>query len=372
MRVYCELLLLCNHYQRSVASLNYSTMAIVNETSSDTNNMLLYVSIIGFAIISYVLYKFVLSPSQPANTQQRQQQQQRTAASSTRTIRPSTSTTSSTTAAKNNTDNDDYKFGQSRHPSHLLPPSNWSNNKEDLSGYLLKGIIPFRSTYANGFEVRLQQQQQKMKNEQTDGKDDEVKDLVVVNRKERARIFARMFSSSTSATTAKSTSTPSKPPNRGSNIVITIHHTDVITTTTASNNNNNCVDSKLHKILYLLGTYYNVFVLVDASDVVPQITNDVQVKEYIDKVRTKLYTASNSDNEYQLNEQIIPTHRIIVSTTSSGRVAFVRQLSDTQLVIDYDVDGVVKELERFGFRTLCYPRVDVGEGESSLGKFLIP
>jgi len=54
--------------------LSYSTMAIVNETSSGTNNMLLYVSVIGFAIISYVLYKFVLSPTQPADTQQRQQQ----------------------------------------------------------------------------------------------------------------------------------------------------------------------------------------------------------------------------------------------------------------------------------------------------------
>ena len=352
-------------------------MAIVNDTSSGTNNMVLYVSIILFAIISYVLYKFVLSPTQPADTQQRQQQ--RVAASSTRTIRPSTSTSStarsSTITTKNNTDNDDYKFGQSRHPSHLLPPSNWSkgsNNREDLSGYLLKGIIPFRSTYANGYEVRLQQEQ-KMKNEQA-GSSEEVKDLVVVNRKERARIFARMFSSTSSATAAKSTAAgPSKPPNRGSNIVMTIHHTDVIT---------NSVDSKLHKILYLLGTYYNVFVLVDASDVEPKIVKDEEVKEYINKIRTQLYTntannnsSSNNNNEYQLNKQIVPTHRIIVSTTASGRVAFVRQLADTQLVIDYDKEGVVKELERFGFRTLCYPRVEGGddkESESSLGKFLIP
>jgi len=125
-----------------------------------------------------------------------------------------------------------------------------------------------------------------------------------------------------------------------------------------------------------LGTYYNVFVLVDASDVEPKIVKDVQVKEYIDKIRTQLYTnnsSSNNSNEYQLNEQIIPTHRIIVTTTSSGRVAFVRQLADTQLVVDYDRDGVVTELERFGFRTLCYPRVEEGgDGESSLGKFLIP
>ena len=343
----------------------------IDDTSSGTNT-LLYVSVIGFAIVSYVLYKFVLSPTQPA------QQQQTIAASTSRTIRPSTSNistaSSTTTTTKNNTDNDDYKFGQSRHPSHLLPPSNWSINREDLSGYLLKGIIPFRSTYANGYETRLQQQQEQKKqknNEQAVSSSkvsEEVKDLVVVNRKERARIFARMFSSTTS------TSSPTKPPNRGSNIVITIHHTDVITTTS------NSVDSKLHKVLYLLGTYYNVFVLVDASDVEPKITNDEEVKEYIDKIRTQLYTNNNnnsSDNEYQLNKQIIPTHRIIVTTTSSGRVAFVRQLADTQLVIDYDVEGVVKELERFGFRTLCYPRVEGGMGEggcgeSYLGKFLIP
>ena len=350
-------------------------MAIVNDTSSGTNNMLLYVSVIGFAIVSFVLYKFVLSPTQPANTQQRQQQQT-TAASTSRTIRPSTSSiASSTTAIKNNTDNDDYKFGQSRHPSHLLPPSNWStsksNNREDLSGYLLKGIIPFRSTYANGYETRLQQQKE-MKNSDS-SKDEEVKDLVVINRKERARIFARMFSTTSTSAAAKSTSGPSKPPNRGSNIVITIHHTDVIITSTS-----NSVDSKLHKILYLLGTYYNVFVLVDASDVEPKITKDKEVKEYIDKIRTQLYTNNNSSsnniNEYQLNKQIIPNHRIIVTTTKSGRVAFVRQLADTQLVVDYDKEGVVKELERFGFRTLSYPRVEVGgeEGESSLGKFLIP
>ena len=76
-------------------------------------------------------------------------------------------------------------------------------------------------------------------------------------------------------------------------------------------------------------------------------------------------------------------HRIIVTTTSIGRVAFVRQLVDTELVItypdndDYDDDDddsvVTTELVRFGFRTLIYPNNNTANnGYSALGNFLIP
>ena len=78
-------------------------------------------------------------------------------------------------------------------------------------------------------------------------------------------------------------------------------------------------------------------------------------------------------------------HRIIVTTSSIGRVAFVRQLVNTELVItydhpdDYDDDDdydVVTELARFGFRTLIYPNNNTTNtttnGYSALGNFLIP
>ena len=79
-------------------------------------------------------------------------------------------------------------------------------------------------------------------------------------------------------------------------------------------------------------------------------------------------------------------HRIIVTTSSIGRVAFVRQLVNTELVIthdhppdDYDDDDddydVVTELARFGFRTLVYPNnntTTTTNGYSALGNFLIP
>ena len=84
--------------------------------------------------------------------------------------------------------------------------------------------------------------------------------LVVVNRRERARIFACMFS----ATWAVSGGCP---PNRGVDIVVTIHHTEM-----------SC--SKLQKALFLLGTY-NLFLLIDGSGVSSVSGNDMEVKDFI-------------------------------------------------------------------------------------------
>ena len=98
---------------------------------------------------------------------------------------------------------------------------------------------------------------------------------------------------------------------------------------------------------------------------------------------TTTTTTSASSSTYQLNSQILPPHRIAFTSTTKGRIAFVRQLSNkAEFVIDYDT-GVKNELERFGFRVLLYPKMMMnamkvgGEGEggsttSSLGKFLIP
>ena len=183
-----------------------------------------------------------------------------------------------------------------------------------------------------------------------------------------------MFSPTLTTTQQKAT----KPPNRGANIVITIHYTDV-----------QC--NKLHKILYLLGTYYNLFLLIDGSEYVElhQINRDEKVlREFINKLRSELLNNGDGSTSsegggggecYKLNEQIIPKHRIVFTSTSKGRVAFVRQLHGTELVVDYDEGNVTKELERFGFRVLVYPREEKKEGDgekrisqSALGKFLIP
>lgn len=218
-------------------------------------------------------------------------------------------------------------------------------------------MVPFRSTPASGYEVCLQKNELASANNTTttatkeEDKSSTVADLIVLNRRERARIFARMFSSQKGA----------RPPNRGANIVVTIQHSDV-----------SC--DKLQKTLYLLGTYYNLFVLVDGSGGFDG-SSDEEVMEYIKKLRVELLNQESSDsdnsNQYKLNAQIIPPHRIAFSSTSKGRIAFVRQLHGAELVVDCEED-VTKELERFGFRVLLYPKNNEGMIVSSLGKFLIP
>ena len=199
--------------------------------------------------------------------------------------------------------------------------------------------MPFRSTPANGYETRLQKKL-------------EADDLIINNRKERARIFARLF------TLAGDDGKKKPPPNRGANIVVTIYPEDA-----------NCV--KLQKVLWLLGTYYNLFVLVDSSNL-----REVPLEEQRNVVRQFRQEMVNGDkmaeteSSHQLNSKILPSHRIVFSSTTAGRVAFVRQLNGVELVVDAD-EKVTTELERFGHRVLVYPKSEV-PGGSSLGKYLAP
>ena len=199
--------------------------------------------------------------------------------------------------------------------------------------------MPFRSTPANGYETRLQ------KKLATD-------DLVMSNRKERARIFARLFSLTGDDGKKK------PPPNRGANIVVTIYPDDA-----------KCV--KLQNALWLLGTYYNLFVLVDSSHL--RVSSMEEQRNAVRQFREEMVNANKVaeiESSHQLNSQILPSHRIVFSSTIAGRVAFVRQLNGVELVVDAD-ETVTTELERFGHRVLVYPKSEA-TGASSLGLFLVP
>ena len=114
--------------------------------------------------------------------------------------------------------------------------------------------------------------------------------------------------------------------------------------------------------------------MVDGSGVPSASGNDMEVKEFIKKLRSELLNQGihgSDSKEYKLNAEIIPPHRIAFSSTSKGRVALVRQLHGTELVVDSD-ENVTKELERFGFRVLIYPKNGEGKTVSALGNFLIP
>jgi SMC interacting uncharacterized protein involved in chromosome segregation len=68
--------------------------------------------------------------------------------------------------------------------------------------------------------------------------------------------------------------------------------------------------------------------------------------EIIQKLRSR---GSSSNSEQLLTESILPSHRIMLSQSATGRIALTRQLSSVELVIDFDVD-VQTQLERFGYK----------------------
>jgi hypothetical protein len=50
-----------------------------------------------------------------------------------------------------------------------------------------------------------------------------------------------------------------------------------------------------------------------------------------------------------LDEVKLPSHRILLSSSSTGRIALVRQLATVEIVVDFD-PTVQDQLERFGYK----------------------
>jgi len=268
-----------------------------------------------------------------------------------------------------------------------------------------EGVIPFRYTRASVYEsshsVKLSGSGVKLE------KDDAV---VVANaasqmahRKDRARIFTKLFSS-----TRTESSGIAQPPSRGSNVVLTVPSAEVDCT-------------KLRKVLFLIGSYYNLFLLValdnhndgdgdgatdgntkaktrngamteteryiqfnstmtemesalrgnndDATK--PSITNTKPTTTTEHTITTST-PSSNSKQPTILPQEVLPSHRIVGTTSIGGRVAFVRQLPKRpEFVLEYEAE-VSTQLTRFGFAVLLYSKaVGGGCGVSGVGKELI-
>jgi len=86
------------------------------------------------------------------------------------------------------------------------------------------------------------------------------------------------------------------------------------------------------RVLYILATYYNLMVLLHVESV-------QQGKE----ASTRLREACPL-----LTTDILPHHRVLATSTTTGRIAVVRQLESVKLVVDWDED-VREQLGRFGY-----------------------
>ncbi len=322
--------------------------------------VIFYSSIILFAVISWAMYKYVLTAANTAGPQSSPSSSSTpatatnggaTSSSTSQNVSATapTATTSNTSqqqnnnSAANNSEKDESSFANfhqpKRHPPHLYNPS--SSKQHNVSTLDNGGIIPFKLTFASGYETRL-------------SKSLSSEDLIITNRKQRARLFAKLFSIA------------DRPPNRGSNVVVIISYDD---------DGGVAKCHKLQKSLMLLGTYYNLFLLVDHTQQEGEIDRDV-VKRFRNdllNVTTESTSLNDSNNKDKLTSQILPPHRIIFTSTPEGKVAFVRQLPEAKLVLLGSKEDKVKlELERFGFRVVSYQDEQVDDGVSTLGQFLLP
>lgn len=240
-----------------------------------------------------------------------------------------------------------------------------SSSREDM---LVDGIVAFRHTKAAATVGKGDQ----------DPATSSTRNATIM-RKERALLLSRLLSN---ANESASSSPAKNPPKvvRGSILVAAIPVDDVA-----------C--GKLRHILHLLATYFNVFILIHTHSDTQQQQQDgslssnssnmtmSQVLQQRDAIihqlrkpfsSTSLPTKSDGidadDSSFCLNDAILPAHRILVTTSAAGRIAFCRQLDSqrVQLVVDFD-SSVKTELNRFGYRRVYFYNKSKNSGEATSG-----
>jgi hypothetical protein len=204
---------------------------------------------------------------------------------------------------------------------------------------LSDGLVSFRHCAASSYEqTRLDADRQN------------------ANRKERARVLSRLLDLDAAASEAQPkggnrAANSSNgggilpPPPKGATLVVSIPSSDV-----------GC--AKLRRVLFLLATYYNLFVIL----VVPPSSTEINRVEAVAKLRgsgSQHPAAPDDDDDGSLSLDVLPDHRVVAASTTAGRVAFVRQLQRVELMLDFDPE-VKGLLTRFGHKVVLY-----GQGAAS-------
>ena len=322
------------------------------ETSFSFVSWLLSSSVLTMAILAVVSWMIYVSWSRPperrqqvttAETrgqlqQQRQRQQRPLSGASSGNSSSSRWLSASATAVLSNC--------QTLPPHVASGPEDTSKaNASSIGGnnILTDGIVAFRHTKAAAILPTKTSKGADNGSPATTNVSEFNVDAVKV-RKERARLLSRLLSSATTASPQK------QPPQvlRGSTVVVTIPCEDV-----------GC--DRLKHILFILATYFNVFVLVKMpeKDAPSSPTTAMsQVLQQRDAMVAQLWAepTSKEGGEHRLNETILPSHRIILTSSLAARVAFCRQMDPQRVQVIIDVEASVKtQLNRFGYpRVYCY------------------
>ena len=310
-----------------------------NQWTDDELEGWLKTLVVGVTIAGIVYYLFsptrqAVVPPPQQNQQQQQNQRQRVPAQRL----PTTGRPQQTVTREDDEEGIDYFLKSlARVPPHHTPRSSSSTSRV-LSH---DGIVPFRFTKAATVEAKQAQVSSLSSNNGTVTATGTtgIADEMFLNRKDRARILAKLFKKL-------------DPPAKGSMLVLSIPSSQI-----------GNANAKLQRILYLLGTYYNLFVMVNCdNDQEDKDQKELNHNDYEkDKERCAFLIAKLYDSEYQsrqiLTEDVLPSHRIVVTKSVASRVAFVRSFPKApDYIIGSDNDCHLEEeemqtlLTKFGYR----------------------
>lgn len=347
-----------------------TTNRFIDISSSDIT---LWSTAVVFAFLSLAVYRWILFP---ILTSRRQPQGTRNNATGTTATAAATGASPSQTASSSSRSNHESEQSEiltllaqnATFPSHvgtstvasmlstnaMSSPSSPAVSSHQL---LSNGLVAFRYTQAAVYEPTSAA----------------AASQVEMNRRDRARILSRMLSleqpavtaptvppssqsqqqqrrnqhqqqqqQPTSSSSSSSSSSRLTPPLRGGTLVVSVPEEDV-----------DC--NKLRRILYLLGTFYNLLVVVVVE---PTSNTDPCTLQGLNKL---VHRVRGTDPTL-LPPEVLPSHRIVAASSVVGRVALVRQLARVELVLECDTQVQV-QLQRFGFKVLVYGQAPTPELE---------
>jgi len=226
-----------------------------------------------------------------------------------------------------------------RVPPHHLPihqmaglSGGRSSSSSTIRASSFNGVVPFRYTKASLLESSNKSRVT------DDGDNGNGNDTILENRKDRARILARLFAA------RKIDPTPGK----GKMLILSLSSSRIVQF-------DNFI---LPRVLYLLGTFYNVFVMVqcdgghgddndnddddDKTQTMSHTDRDYsQDKQRCNSIISKLYSSGILTND------AIPSHRVVITKSVPSRIAFVRSfpVKPDYVIIESSSDGIGGDLD---------------------------
>lgn len=175
------------------------------------------------------------------------------------------------------------------------------------SNILVDGLVAFSSTNASSLSSPMEE-------------DSTMKKEIV---RERAKILSQLLR----------TTMLKAPPSKGATIVLGIQQKRL----------DGKDGSVFTKVLSNLSTNYTVIVIVKVeNEKNGKISNHSSTKE----THERLVRQMKRDNI--ISESKLPSHRILVASSMTARIALVRQLASVALVVDFEAE-IKTQLERFGY-----------------------